>query len=181
MYRFNPQMRAILAMVTMLMLPIVAQGADNQHPGYVDFDSLPGLGQADATVDITLGGWLMGLARVAAEEDEDLDFLNGIDSIRVRVFEIEDNADVFMDDAREIMGDLQQRGWEEFARINKRDELVFIMVKGDARKLDGITIVAVDSSDEAVFVNISGSIDPDDIARIVSDSDLIHADINIDS
>jgi hypothetical protein len=181
MYKFNPQILATLAIVAMLMMPTLALGADNQHPGYVDFDNLPGLGNADATVDITLGGWLMGLARIAAEEEDDLDFLNGIDSIRVRVFEIDDNADVFLDDARQIMEDLEQRGWEQFARVNKRDELVFIMVKGDERQLDGITIVAVESGDEAVFVNISGSIDPDDIAKIISDSELIHADIQIGS
>lgn len=179
MYRFNPQTRAILAIVTLLMMPTLALGADRQHPGYVDFDSLPGLGKADATVDITLGGWLMGLARIAAEEDDDLDFLSGIDSIRVRVFEIDDNADVFLDDARQIMEELERLGWEQFAKVNKRDELVFIMVKGDERQLDGITIVAVDSGDEAVFVNISGSIDPADIAKIISDKDLIHADIHI--
>ena len=181
MRTINPQFGAIIAFLAMLMIPLAALGADNRHPGYVDFDSLPGLGKADATVDVTLGGWLMGLARVAAEDDQDLDFLNGIDSIRVRVFEVDDNADVFMDDAREIMGDLEHRGWEQFAKVSKRDELVFIMVKGDERQLDGITIVAVDSGDEAVFVNISGSIDPDDIARIISDKDLIHADIDIDS
>jgi hypothetical protein len=181
MYKIATPLRAAAAIAILLLMPTLAQGAGNGHPGFVDFDSLPGLGSADATVDITLGGWMMNIARLAAEEDEDLDFLAGIDSIRVRVFEIDDNADVFMDDAREIMKDLQHRGWEEFARINKRDELVFVMVKGDARQLDGITVVVVDSYDEAVFVNISGSIDPDDIAKIISDSDLVHADIRIES
>ena len=181
MYKIKLKLAATLALVTLLMLPIAALSADNRHPGYVDFDSLPGLGSADASVDVTLGGWLMSLARVAAEEDDDLEFLNQIDSIRVRIFEIDNNADLFLNDAREIMGDLQDRGWEQFAKVNKRDELVFIMVKGDHKKLDGITIVAVDTGDEAVFVNISGSIDPDDIARIISNRDLIHADINFDS
>ena len=179
MNKFYAQIRPIIALVTLLMLPMTILGADQQHPGYVDFDSLPGLGKAHATVDVTLGGWLMGLARLATEDDEDLDFLSGIDSIRVRVFEVEDNAELFLNDARQIMDDLKQRGWEQFARVSKSDELVFVMIKGSERRLDGITIVAVNSGHEAVFVNISGSIDPADIAKIIGDKDLIHADIQI--
>jgi len=180
MYEHKSNLAAIIALVTLMMISGAVFGAGNQHPGYVDFDSMPGLGNADATVDVTLSGWLMGLARVAAKQDEGLEVLKGIDSIRVRVFDLDDNADLFMDDARQIMGDLEDRGWEQFAKVNKRHELVFIMVKGDASKLDGITIVAVESGDEAVFVNISGTIDPADIARIISDKDLIHADIDLD-
>jgi hypothetical protein len=180
--RFKILIPALIALI-FLSVPSAALAADNQHPGFVDFDSLSGLADAQAVVDIRLGGWMMDLAKHAADEadDDDLRFLSDIDTIRVRVFEMEDKVASFRAEAEKILAELRDRDWEEFARVRSDDELVFIMVKGDETRIEGMTIVAIGDDNEAVFVNISGSIDPQDIARILNDEDLIHVNIDLES
>ena len=181
MQRFKTLMPALVALIV-LSLPSELLAAERQHPGYVDFDSLSGLADAEATVDIRLGGWLLDLAKHATEDgDEDLRFLSDIDTIRVRVFEMNDDVESFRAEAEKILAELQDRGWEEFARVRSKDELVFVMVKGSDTRLEGITVVAIGDDNEAVFVNIAGSIDPEDIARILRDEDLIHVDIDLET
>ena len=174
-------MRLFTATLLSVLLAAPAAGLAQSHPGFVDFENLRGLEDSELVVDVKLGGWLLGWARSVADQsdDEDLDVLSSIDSIRVRVFELNNAADV-VDSSRDLAEELRDDGWEDFAQVKDKDETVFVMVKGSAAQLDGITVIAVDHDHEAVFVNVAGRLDPADIARILDDQDLIHADLDLD-
>ncbi len=164
-----------------LLTASVAALADRNHPGFVNFDSLKALRGQQAVVRLDLDGWLLGLAKQAAKEsgDEDAEFLRRIDSVQVRIFELDGDIDDVRDDARALADDLFDQGWESMASINDKGSMVQVMVKGSEEGLDGITIMAMDNGSEAVFVNIRGHIRSEDVARIINSKDLIHADLDI--
>lgn len=165
-----------------LLLLALGAGASAQpspHPGFVDLDRLAGLANAEVLVDVRLDGWLLGLARAAAAEadDEHAELLSGIDSIRVRIVRLDDPG--LLDQAQALAQQLSTEGWEQFARVRRSSDYVQVLVKGSQDRIDGITVMAMEASDEAVFVNIAGRLDPADIARILGDKKLIRADLDL--
>lgn len=151
------------------------------HPGSVDFSRFSALQATDVSVDLTLGGWLLNWARIAAREsgDPDLKVLSNVDSIRVRVFEVSDGA-ASIATATEVVDELLGRGWERLVRVNDDGSWVNVLVKGQAELLEGITVIALDEGREVVFVNIAGRLHPADVARLLRDSELLHVDLDLD-
>lgn len=149
------------------------------HPGKIDFASLTGFDETNVTVDVQLGGWLLSWAQTAARDDEDLKVLSKVESIRVKVFEVSERRD-YQVQADAVVRDLMDTGWERFARVIEPDSWVHVLVKGSADMLEGITVIAMDESSEAVLVNIAGRLDPADVAALLDDSDLMHVDLDLD-
>lgn len=168
-----------LLVAAALAIPMSASAIDPSHPGFVDLDALGSFAEEDVMVDIRLGGWLLDLARVAAEEDEDVRILSQIESVRVRVLRGH-GSDQFRHQANQLVGELRGAGWEEFATVRDEDDRVHVLVNGSANHIDGITVIAWDADDETVLINVAGKIRPEDIARIISDDNLIHTDLDLD-
>ena len=151
--------------------------AQSGHPGQVDFNSLAGFEDTNVTVDIHLGGWLLSWAKAAADDEEDLNFLSQVESVRVKVFEVSARKS-YRKQANQVVKSLLDDGWERFARVTEDDNWVHILVKGNADRLQGITVIAMDDDAEAVLVNISGQLNPDDVASILNDEDLLNIDLD---
>ncbi len=169
--------RTIFALLILVIFApaLLAQG----HPGRVDFNSLAGFDETNVTVDIELGGWLLNWAKAAAEGDDDLKMLSQVESVRVKVFEVSARSD-YQSQANQVVKSLLASGWERMARINEDDGWVHILVKGNADQLEGITVIAMDSDAEAVLVNISGRLNPADVASLLDDDDLLNVDLDLD-
>ncbi len=149
------------------------------HPGRVDFNSLAGFDETNVTVDIELGGWLLNWAKAAAHGDDDLRLISQVESVRVKVFEVRKRRD-YQSQADTVVKSLIGSGWERMARVNEDDSWVHILVKGNADQLEGITVIAMDEDAEAVLINISGRLNPDDVAALLDDEDLINVDLDLD-
>lgn len=171
-----------LALILFATVPLTAVAADSRSPGWVDIDSFGLVADEDMLVDVHLGGWLMGLARAAAADsgDPDADIIQGIEQIRVRVFDTSRLGSDFVDQAQQMVASLRRDGWEEFASVRDRRESAFVhvLVLGNDQQIDGITLVAIDDQNEAVLVNIVGRIRPADVARLLNDEGLIHANLD---
>jgi len=156
----------------------VAVSADSSSRGYIDLDRLFD-DDAVATVDVNLSGWILGLAKAAANEsgDEDLDFLKRLDSVQIRVFESTSISRKMRNNARNLVDRLSDNGWESMVTAKSDDGHVHVMVHGSEDWLDGITVVAIDEG-ETVLVNISGRLEPSDLAFLM-DSD-IGDDLDLD-
>ncbi|MDX1569911.1 MAG: DUF4252 domain-containing protein [Xanthomonadales bacterium] len=167
--------------IASILLPLTAGAADRNHPGRIDLSRLGAIDAAQELVNIRLDGWLLGFARKAAEEsrDPDAQVLSDIDSVQIRVFEIDDRTPDLAGTAADLVDQLRRDAWETFATVRSRDGFVYVLVKGSDQMIDGITLVALDEGHEAVFVNVAGRLHPDDIARIIEDKDLVHADIDL--
>lgn len=133
---------------------------------YFDFDSIPGLPD-QPSVQIDLNEALLGFAAaVTGEGDPRIGaLLEGIDGVRVRVYEeLEDMAEVasFVDDAS---GQLEREGWHRMVYAEHGEGTVRLYARLDGAVMNGLAIMAL-REDEAAFVNVAGRISAEQLGRI---------------
>ena len=172
-------MRKLIVVCSLCLFSLACAAQD--HPGSVDFSRFGDFDDSQISVDLTLGGWLLGFAKLAASQSDDpeLAVLSKVSSVRVRVFEVTDVARSRLT-ATTVAQQLLGEGWERLAKVNDKGSLVHVLVKGDADTLAGITVIAMDHAHEGVLINIAGRLDPQDIARLLDDEDLLHVDLDVD-
>lgn len=150
-------------------------------PGYVDFAALDKIGE-EAKVEVNLKSPMLGLvAKFAGHDDPELrDMLANLKLVRVRVYDLTPEIEKqFLSAGSETMSRLDKSGWERIVRVREDNERVDIYFKPSAQAewIEGVLIIALD--DEAAFVNIVGTIRPEDVGRI-GDHFEIHG-IDLDS
>jgi hypothetical protein len=137
------------------------------------FDEIPGL-DMEPSVQIDLNPELMNFFTEAAKgaEGEAAAALEGITNVRVRVYEgiSSDIGDLmrFVDDTTTR---LERDGWHAVVRVNEGGERVRVYMKpGTDGMISGLTVMVTDSGsgDEAVFINVAGSIEPARLGRIAA-------------
>lgn len=176
--------RIALACVTLVALAGGARADDKKFasmPGYVDFAPFDKIGD-DAKVEVNLKGPMLGLlSKFAAYDDPELgDILSNLKLVRVRVYDLTPEiAKEFLSAGSATTTRLDKNGWERSVRVRDENERVDIYFKpsGNAEWIDGVLIIAVD--EEATFVNIVGTIRPEDVSRLSEHFDI--GDIEIDS
>lgn len=160
---------AIMLCVT-TMLP--AQSAEDftRHSGYVDFGSFDKFKDAEETVEVFIQGPLLKfVSRATAKEDPELSkLLDDLVLVKVNVFSVAGKEEKEIQSMiRNISGKLKSKKWETMVRVKEPGEKVEIFTQFDKNgNMTGLVVMAMESGDEAVFVNIAGKIDPDKIARL---------------
>ncbi len=162
----------ICALLLGLML---AGGAQAQRleamPGYVDFGRLSDLSDTPPKVEVTLSGVLLQFFAVALEE-EDADLaqtLGKLASIRVSVFDLEEHsAKQARQEADRIASKLTADAWERTVLVRDEESTVHMFIKTANDAIAGMTVMVVEPSSEAVFINIVGEIDPAQLGRVAS-------------
>ena len=158
----------IIGLVAMLALPVMAQEDGlKDFPGYVDFGERNTI-CGEPTVQIAVGESLLGLvASLSASEDpEAAELFKRLNGVRVNVFETQQMAIGAVDYVREVSSQLSNLGWESVVTVNSADEQVRIFMKIDQDKVQGITVMAVEEN-EAVFVNVIGSLNADELGKVM--------------
>ena len=139
------------------------------HPGFVDFSEIPYLEVDNLTVEINLGGSLLGMLAGAFEEDESElgELIGKLRSINVNIFELEgtDTKDV-RKNTLDLSKGLVADGWEPVVRIRDQQEVIQILIRHDGESIAGLAAMFVDGGDSAGFINIVGEVDPSQVARI---------------
>ena len=143
-----------------------------KHPGYIDFGNLDAFKDAEETVEVFIKGPLLKFVSIAAaEEDPALSkLLDDLLLIRVNVFSIEKKQ---TKEIKKIISTvskkLNSKNWERMVRVKEPEEQVEIFTQfNNNNELSGLVIMAVEENDEAVFVNIVGKIDPDQLGKLSS-------------
>jgi hypothetical protein len=161
----------LVCFASVIPSPASAASPDEDYkklPGYVDFESV--VGDMEATVEVYLKGSLLVLAREAVKTDDPElgELLSKIDYIHVQVFPMEGRfAKQLEQKTAEIAKLLDKKGWELTVRVREDEEQVHVYVlPGKKDDIAGLVVMAVEEGDEAVFVNIVGSINPAEIGRI---------------
>ena len=148
---------------------ITASGL-HSHAGYADIDS-PYWWQADSEVNLSLGPLAIGTARWVIDEDEEPEIdalLDDVDGIRVSVYKVEDNSEIFKDNFAETQANLRADGWQHIVRVNDDESTDYslMFIKSNGEVIDGLVVLSL-SDDEAVFVNVIGNIHPDSFDPIM--------------
>ena len=163
----------LMSLAAMLALPVMAQeDALKNFPGYVDFGELNAI-FGEPTVQIAVGESLLGLvgALSASQDPEAAELFKRLNGVRVNVFETSQMADGAVDYVKDVSSQLSNLGWESVVTVNSADEQVRIFMKMDNDRVEGITVMAVEEN-EAVFVNVIGSINPAELGKVMENFDI---------
>jgi len=170
-------MKKLNAVLTILIVGLLAfslYGDDDKtikkHPGYVNFDTIDIPGDAEETVEVYIKGPLLKLiANITEHEDPALSkMLARLLMVRVNTFSIDSAiAKKLKPKIKNIEKQLEKQKWEKIVRVKERDELVNIYLKFDKKdRIAGLVVMAVEDNDEAVFVNIVGELDWQQISKL---------------
>ncbi len=162
-----------LGFTAMLAVPAMAQeDALKDYPGYVDFGELNSI-FGEPTVQISVGQSLLGLvgALSASEDPEAAELFKRLNGVRVNVFESDTMAEGAVDFVKDISAKLSEQGWESVVTVNSNEEQVRIFMKINEDKVEGITVMAVEEN-EAVFVNVIGSLNPEELEKVMDNFDV---------
>jgi hypothetical protein len=148
----------------------ITAGGLNSHAGYADIES-PYWWQADNEVNLSLGPLTIGTARwiVDADTDPEIDaLLDDVDGVRISVYKVEENSEIFQDNFSDTQANLRADGWQPIVRV-KDDESAgysLMFIKSNGEVIDGLVVLSL-SDEEAVFVNIIGNIRPESFEPIM--------------
>jgi len=168
---------AIAAFAALLALPAVAQEDELKVlPGYVDFGSLEAV-YGEPKVMVNIGGLLLGFMAQATKDDpEAAALMEGLKGVRINVYETGGELMPALDQLQDVKSMLREQNWEPIVQVNEDDENVQIFIKLDGEGVQGLTVMAV-NAEEAVFMNILGSMDPEKLGQVMDQFD-VDMDVN---
>ena len=159
--------------ITMLLaLSAVAQEDElKTMPGYVAFESLDEV-YGEPKVRVNVGGFLLSLMSKAAKNDpEAAAILEGLEGVRINVYSTGGEVAPAIDQLQNAKNMLSNQNWEPIIQVNEDRQNVQVFIKANGEGVQGLTVMAVDA-DDAVFVNILGSIDPENLGAIMDQFDV---------
>lgn len=127
--------------------------------------------KAVETVDLTLDGFLLKVAkqfaRADGERDQAMAILQDIDSLRVRSFDFDSDDAYSRADVEAVRRQLAGPGWSALAQVHKREPKsdIDVFLNTDDGKVLGLAVVASEPRSFTI-VNIVGNIDIDKLAKL---------------
>jgi hypothetical protein len=171
----------IAALTAFMTLPVMAQeDALKDLPGYIDFGQLNSA-YGEPKVNITIGGTILNFVGAMAKKDdpEAAAVFSKLKGVRVSTYNTEGDAGAALDQLNSVKSKLQSSNWEPVVQVNDGDEQVQIFLKVAGEVIDGLVLMAVDE-EEAVFINVIGSLDPQELSQVMDNFDVDLDDIDID-
>ena len=162
----------IVGLAALLSFSVAAQEDELKAlPGYVDFGQLDSV-YGEPKVRINIGGFLLGFVAAAAKEDpEAAALMKGLEGVRISIYSTGGKVAPAMEHLTQVKTMLQGQNWEPIVQVNEQGEQVQIFMKADGEGMQGLTVMAV-NGEEAVFLNILGSIDPDQLGKVMEQFDV---------
>lgn len=179
----NTLQKISLSLTLMLGLLISTAGMAQTNEiknlaGYVDFGDLTS-SYGEPNVEINLGPSMLQFASaiVGNDDPEALAVMKGLKAIRVKIYNIDGNADAAIGQINKSRKQLEDDNWEQIVKVKEDGEQTHIFMKMIDGKIEGMTVLVAGDEDEAIFINIIGNIDPKDLGKITESFDV---DIDID-
>jgi hypothetical protein len=161
----------IIGTATLCAVATAALGADELLPGQVDFGAFaPPKGEGQY-VEVNVPRALLSLAARLVEKDqpEAAKVISGLKLVRLNVIGLDaDNRTELHQRAQKIRADLAAKGWQPIVTAQQRDQDATILLKMDDKGgVQGLVAVVLDArKDQAVFANVVGDIQPDQLAML---------------
>lgn len=159
---------AVIALPLALALPATSFGRAPELK-VPDFSHLRA--KASETVDVNVGGLLLGLARWVTkderESDPNLKILDDIKSVKVRSYKFDSDDAYSKADVDAVRRQLKGPEWNAMVQVHKRDsqEDVDVFICVEENKTCGLAVIATQPR-EFTVVSIVGSIDIDRLAEL---------------
>ena len=150
-----------------------AQRGVRSDAGYVNLEALGNLDDLigkKPSIEVNVEGALMKLVAEASrmEDPELADLLLKLRGVYVLGYDVSLADRDPVKERANLMGDrLVAQGWDSVVRVRDEDEHVQMFVRFVNDSVSGIVVMSIEKdSEETVFVNIVGDIDPAQIGRI---------------
>jgi hypothetical protein len=181
-------LRSSLAAATLSLAFALPAFAVENDAGVIDIGQLVPSAKGQF-VEVNLSSAMLKFAAhiAAREEPETADLIKNLKSIRINVVGMDDsNRTATVAQIETVRRKLETQGWTKIVTVREPDggDNVDIHVKQRGEDaIDGLVVTVLDRKGEAVFVNIVGNINADQIAVIADKFDLeplrkIHARID---
>ena len=156
-------MRKHILCVTALLLTQTVHA----QQGYFDFGQIPGVNETP-TVQVDLNAAMLGFVSAAAiaADPAAAELINGIDNVRVRVYDNIDDIDDLHDFIDDASGNLERDGWQRIVFVDDDEAKVRVYLTFDDVNATGITVMVAGEGDEAVFINVAGLINPTQLGQL---------------
>lgn len=168
----KPLLVSVLAFVLLSSMTLAQESVEvyKSHPGYVDFGSFEKFQNSPKTVEIAVKGPILKfVSKAVAQEDPDFSkLLDGLLLIQVNVFGVADSqtadvTDIISSTAAALAG----KQWERMVRVQDEQQHVEVYTQfAETGALTGLTVMALDEERNAVFVNIVGTLDPEQLGKL---------------
>ena len=175
MINFKPFL--VLCLTTLL----ISGPSYASEKGQIDFADLSSY-YGEPKVEINLSAGLMKLiGRFADNEDPEIgDVLSKLESIKVRVYSLNGETEKANSTIDRVSSELKDDLWETLVTVNNNEEneKVRILSKSSDDVIDGVVVMVVSpnkNGGEAVFINIVGEIDPEEISKV---TETLNIDLN---
>jgi len=173
----NNAVRSSLAAAILSLALTTFSSAAETESGAIDIGQL--LPSAKGMfVEVNLSSAMLRFAaRIAArQEPETAELIRNLKSIRVNVVGMDDsNRAATVEQIESVRRKLEAQGWTKMVTVREKDggDNVDIHVKQHGEEsIDGLVVTVIDKKGEAVFVNIVGSINADQLGKIADKFDI---------
>ena len=152
--------RLIPAVLLALSLTACGFTAPRNSAGFAELDS-PGLFDTDVTMTLSLGPTLLRFAASHVDDDPVTSaLLHELDGVRVRVYEVDGDAERVLARLDAMYGKLRREQWQPVISVREQGERTHLLVKQDDGGMTGLTVLTCDG-EEVVIVNIMGELRPE--------------------
>lgn len=164
----NPFIRVVLAAALLLSVAACGITAPRSNEGYADLESL-GMFDTDRVISLSIGPTLLRFAANHIDDDEPevRDLLRSLDGIRIRVYEVDGDAERVAGRMQRMSTRLQEDGWEPVMLIRQSDEQAHMLLRMEGDQICGMTVLLLDGEDEAVVINLMGEIQPQQFSDVM--------------
>jgi phosphoribosylanthranilate isomerase len=170
-------LRTVLIAAGISLALATAARAAEADPGFIDIGQLMPSSKGQF-VEVNLSpGLLKFAAKIAShQEPEAADLIANLKRIRVNVVSLDDsNRAATIEKIESVRRKLETQGWTQMVTVREKDDGdnvdIHVKQRGDDA-IDGLVITVIDHKGEAVFVNIVGNINADQISKIAEKFDI---------
>lgn len=171
LYKQSQTMKILVktALIVSLLAWFNLAGANSK--GYVSFESLQHA-YGEPKVSINLNAILIGVAGllVAPEDPEIALMLKSLDNVSVTSYDIQGDSTAAISAMDGMVKKIAKENWQAIVKVNDEHEKLRVYAKYTGELMDGIVVMLVDKqrgpNGEAIFANIVGEIDPQNIAKV---------------
>jgi hypothetical protein len=160
------------AMAALLALPAMAQeDALKDLPGYIGFGELSSV-YGEPKVMINIGGTILRFVGAAAKDNPEAQAIfSQLKGVRINVYNTDGNPAAALEQVKQVKGLLQSKQWEPIVQVNEDGEQAQIYLRINGDRMEGLTVMAV-NDEEAVFINIIGQLDPEQLGAVMNSFDI---------
>ncbi len=170
-------LRSAFAAATLSLALTASTHAANLEAGAIDIGQLMPSSKGQF-VEVNLSpAMLKFAARIAAKQEPEVaELIRNLKSIRVNVVGLDDsNRAGTIEQIEGVRRKLEAQGWTKMVTVREKNDGdnvdVHVMQRGE-EAIDGLVVTVIDKKGEAVFVNIVGNINADQIAQIADKFDI---------